>query len=129
MHRTTERQEPQYWAKLNEIFKTKAAKIDPTHLIGGTDGGVELGTCKVQLERVVWDDRVMTIATRLLDPEWSSTNAVAHITVGTASAEIKPKESNELLERWLKRNMEGVREAGIAGQVVLEGTVRGMISR
>ncbi|RMZ80364.1 hypothetical protein DV738_g2854, partial [Chaetothyriales sp. CBS 135597] len=63
-----------------------------------------LGLARVKLERVVWDDRIMAFVVRVLPTEsgelWPSANAITHVTVGTASPDVKPKESNELLARW-----------------------------
>lgn len=46
----------------------------------------------------------MAIVVRLHDDEdkWTSTNRVAHITVGTRDDSVKPKESNDLLAKWLE---------------------------
>ena len=94
-----------------------------------------LGTCRVQLERVVWDDRVMCIVVRLLDAQekgYPLTNAVAHITVGTANQNIKPKESNDLLATWLEKGSgeeSGIGELPIEKKVVLEGTVKAVKQR
>ncbi|RMD41125.1 hypothetical protein DV735_g3978, partial [Chaetothyriales sp. CBS 134920] len=63
-----------------------------------------LGLARVKLERLVWDDHIMAFVVRVLPTEtgelWPSANAITHITVGTASPKVKPKESNELLARW-----------------------------
>lgn len=76
MHRASEAQEPDYWRKLNEVWKEKAAQKALGAFTGGTDGGVEMGSARVQLERVVWDGRVMAVVVRMLDVEWRSVNAV-----------------------------------------------------
>ena len=124
-----------YWKKLSDLFWNKA----------GTEPGVapptlpELARCQVQLERVVWDNRVMCFVVRLVgDPidvpdgklEFTSVNPVAHVTVGTASKDIKPVESNGLLQRWLNEGSgQGVQEMMVKGSVVLGGTVKGVLSR
>ena len=60
---------------------------------------------KVKLDKVVWDGRLMAIAVNL-DEEFVGgkglpcANEVPHITVGTKSPIIKPKESNNLLVMW-----------------------------
>lgn len=77
MHRASESQEPEYWRKLNDIWKEKASQQVSSALPGGTDGGVDMGTTRVQLERVVWDGRVMAIVVRMLDVEWRSVNPVS----------------------------------------------------
>ncbi len=61
-----------------------------------------------------------------------SVNAVPHITVGTRGDEVKPKESNDLLKRWLEVGSgedSGIGEAVIEGNVVLKGEVQGVLSR
>lgn len=90
-----------------------------------------LGSCNVLLERVVWDDRIMAIVVRLMDENWECTNTVAHVTVGTRDPSVKPKESNDLLQRWLKVGSEGtgIGEAAVEGRVVIEGVVKGVLSR
>lgn len=94
-----------------------------------------LGNCRVQLERAVWDGRVLCIVVRLLDAEqqgFRTVNEVAHMTVGTASAEIKPVESNALLKRWLLEGSgydTGIGEAVVEGGVVLLGEVKGVMGR
>jgi tRNA ligase len=92
----------------------------------------ELETCRVVLERIVWDSRVMAIVTRLLDAQekgLGTTNEIAHITVGTADQTIKPKESNDLLHTWLSGGSEeatGISELEIKGNIVIDGSVRGV---
>ncbi len=85
------------------------------------------------MERLVWNDRVMAFVVRLNPVDgnetFTSTNAVAHITVGTASADIKPVESNTLLSRWLEGGDESIREIMVGGNVELEGVVRGILQR
>ena len=89
-----------------------------------------LGKCRVRLEKVVWDDRVMTIVARLLDEGWESVNEVQHVTVGTASENIKPKESNDLLAKWLgeKGNVR-VLDVDLGEVVEVPGEVRAVLSR
>ena len=63
---------------------------------------------------------------------FACTNKVPHITVGTVSKDIKPKESNDLLERWLavgSGTEEGIWEEKLHGTVVLEGSVKAVLAR
>ena len=84
-----------------------------------------LGKCRVRLERVIWDDRLMCIVARILDEGWETCNAIPHVTVGTASVGIKPKESNDLLQKWHETGtVDGVTELDIGSHVELFGTVR-----
>ncbi|KZF18830.1 tRNA ligase [Xylona heveae TC161] len=94
-----------------------------------------LATCRVQLERLVWDNRVMCIVARLpdaADSGWHTVNPVAHVTVGTASQDIKPKESNDLLQAWLQNGNgehSGISELAIPGQIILHGDVHASLQR
>jgi tRNA ligase len=57
---------------------------------------------------------------------------VAHITVGTRDDGVKPKESNELLARWLEQGSgegTGIGELVIEGSPLVEGEVMGVLSR
>ena len=104
MHKASIASNPELWSHLTSLHSNavseSATQNNPTF-------DPLLGKCRIRLERVIWDHRVMCIVTRLLDPGWESANAIPHITVGTASADIKPKESNDLLQRWMERGTEG----------------------
>lgn len=74
----------------------------------------------------------MAIVVRLVDEGWECINPVVHITVGTRGDEVKPKESNDLLRRWLEvgsGDESGIGEVAIEGRIVLDGFVRGILSR
>lgn len=74
----------------------------------------------------------MCIVVRLLDEGWETTNAMAHITVGTKGPEVKPKESNDLLAKWIQTGSggeTGIGELQIPGAKVLKGTVKAELSR
>ena len=94
-----------------------------------------LGPARLRLERLVWDDRVMALVIRILPTDsgitWPCANDIPHITVGTAKADIKPMESNELLARWMAGGSEGgkIMEKEIPGMKVLDGTVRAVLRR
>ncbi|RFU36014.1 hypothetical protein B7463_g403, partial [Scytalidium lignicola] len=120
IHRASGSQRPELWQKYNELWAEAGSAEN------------KLGDCKVQLERVVWDNRVMAIVARLVDAEWECVNEVAHVTVGTSSTDIKPKESNDLLKRWLEvgsGNDTGTNELLVEGQPIIHGTVKGVLSR
>ncbi|KAL2756470.1 hypothetical protein ACRALDRAFT_1033855 [Sodiomyces alcalophilus JCM 7366] len=123
MHRASAKAHPELWERYSKMHADlEAANPDATEL-------PPLGTCGVELERVVFDDRVMAIVVRLHDPNWVCVNAVAHITVGTREDSIKPKESNDLLARWLENGIgAGIQEV-VLGKEALEGTVRAVLSR
>lgn len=132
-----------YWEKLVKLNDSIQAT---TSNAGAWEP--ELGSCAVHLERVVWDERVMCFVVRLNGTAtiqtstdsgnateevlFETVNPVAHVTIGTASAQIKPKESNDLLQRWLNAGSggdTGIGEASVKGNVVLEGSVRGVLGR
>jgi len=120
IHRASSKTHPDLWAKYSDI-----------HALAGHAEN-KLGDCKVLLERIVWDDRIMAIVARLVDEEWECTNEVAHVTVGTRGPEVKPKESNDLLKRWLSQGSgdeSGIGEVVIDGRQVINGTVKGVLSR
>jgi tRNA ligase len=74
----------------------------------------------------------MAIVARLVDDGWECVNQVVHITVGTRGDDVKPKESNDLLRRWIEVGSgddSGIGEVAIEGRVVVDGTVKGILSR
>lgn len=74
----------------------------------------------------------MCIVVRLLDHGWESSNATTHVTVGTAAPEIKPKESNDLLAKWLEHGAggeTGISELEVVGHMELEGSVKAVMQR
>ena len=123
IHRASIPSHPELWQRLSSLHAnavTQAAQTaNPTF-------DPVLGNCRVRLERVVWDNRIMCVVARLLDEGWESVNEVAHVTIGTAREGIKPKESNELLKRWLVEE-EGVREKEVEGFVEVQGEIRAVM--
>lgn len=74
----------------------------------------------------------MAIVVRVIDENWESVNAIPHITVGTRDDLVKPKESNDLLKRWLEvgsGDESGIGELVIEGPIILKGDVHGVLSR
>jgi tRNA ligase len=141
IHRASASQNQTYWDKLMKLYET----VQKT---GSRDGAwePELGKCNVHLERIVWDDRLMCFVVRLdgsstlqidgeagtttEDLQFSTVNLIAHVTVGTADAQIKPMESNALLQRWVNHGSgDGINELSVKGHVVLEGSIRGVLGR
>jgi tRNA ligase len=139
MHRAGSKENPDLWQRYTFLQETDGA-IHP-------DG--KLGDLEVQLERVVYDDRVMAVVVRLVPspedaninadtpglparPKWECVNRVAHITIGTRDDGVKPKESNELLARWLEKGSgeeTKIKDLLIEGKPMLKGVVRGVLSR
>jgi tRNA ligase len=139
MHRASTSAHPAYWDKL---IKLHEASQHTNTAPGSWDP--ELGKCAVYMERVIWDDRLMCFVIRLNGSStvetgtsteelvFASVNPVAHVTIGTASPDIKPKESNDLLQRWLSQGsggQTGIGEIAIKGNVELMGSVRGVLGR
>jgi tRNA ligase len=82
----------------------------------------------------VFDDRIMAIVVRLADQndQWQCVNRVAHITVGTRDDSVKPKESNDLLGRWLEvgSSLETkIGEVVFEERPTLKGTVAPVLSK
>jgi tRNA ligase len=140
MHRVSAKEHPDLWQRYTFLSDT----------VGATSPDGKLGDLKVQLERVVYDDRIMAVVVRLVPaspedeninagtpgapakPKWECVNRVAHITVGTRDDGVKPKESNELLARWLEQGSgegTGIGELVIEGSPLVEGEVMGVLSR
>lgn len=137
VHRASSGTEPDKWSRYVDQYvqgltttKKENKQKEPS-----------LGTTRIRLERLVWDDRVMAFVVRILpsergeeingDGSWPTANATPHITVGTASADIKPKESSDLLCRWLEGN--GSRgtiwEKEVPDMKILEGSVRAVMQK
>jgi tRNA ligase len=77
----------------------------------------------------------MAMVVRLVDEEgkWECVNRIAHITVGTRDESVKPKESNDLLAKWLEEGTGGegskIKEVVFEEKPMLNGVVRGVVSR
>ncbi|KAK4103473.1 hypothetical protein N658DRAFT_493953 [Parathielavia hyrcaniae] len=139
MHRASAKEHPELWQRYTFLHDTDGA----IHADG------RLGELQVQLERVVFDDRVMAIVVRLVPagpeddnvnpggsggdgPKWECVNRVSHVTVGTRDGGVKPKESNDLLARWLVQGSgeaTGIGELLIEGKPMVKGVVRGVLSK
>ena len=133
IHRAAAAQHPDQWSLLSDINAKASA---PTEQQAFSLPEPKLGDCKVRLERLVWNDRIMAFVVRLNSGEgselqWETVNPIAHITVGTASQNIKPVESNSMLEKWIREGSgeNGISELVINGVVELEGTVKGVLQR
>jgi tRNA ligase len=139
IHRASSSQNPEIWEKYSNDYLqaiTAAGTKENKQL------NPSLGPARVRLERVVWDERVMGIVVRIMPSEeyhpgsgtdWPCANAIPHITIGTISPDVKPKETNDLLARWMEGNEEGngpkIWEKEIPGMKVLEGTVKAVMQR
>ncbi|KAF6834501.1 fungal tRNA ligase/adenylyltransferase [Colletotrichum musicola] len=130
MHRASQKENPEQW----QAYSTIHAAAEKEAEAQGATTIPPLGECDVELERVVFDDRIMAIVVRLVDPSecWKCMNHIAHITVGTRDDNVKPKESNDLLARWLEAgtgDATGICEVVFDNKPSLNGTVRSVLSR
>lgn len=129
MHRASQSEHPELWQR----YATVTAEAEAIHDGMIPDSGLD--ECEVVLERVVHDDRLMAIVVRLNDPEdkWHCVNKVAHITVGTRDNNVKPKESNDLLAKWLADGAGGegsaIRDVGFEGRPSVKGVVKPVMQR
>lgn len=126
MHRASSKEHPELW----EHYSKLTSEAEAANGVPDSD----LGEVEVVLERVVFDDRIMAIVVRLNDPEnkWHCVNKVAHITVGTRDDNVKPKESNDLLRRWLADGAgehSKIKDVGFDGRPSLKGVVKPVRSR
>lgn len=139
IHKASASQNAQYWEQLSQTHQQIFAPAWATaKASGAAPPEPELGICQVQIERLVWDNRIMCFVVRLVNgssessQKFETVNKMAHVTVGTSSPAVKPKESNDVLARWLESGSggeTGIWEEKIAGNVVLEGSVRGVLSK
>jgi len=137
IHRASSGVEPDIWTKYTDQYvqaltttKKENKQKEPS-----------LGAARIRLERLVWDNRVMAFVVRILpserpqgtsgDASWPCANATPHITIGTANPDIKAKESNDLLRRWLEGDESRGRiwEREVPEMKILEGTVRGVMQK
>ncbi|KAL5615681.1 hypothetical protein BROUX41_005713 [Berkeleyomyces rouxiae] len=123
LHRAGAKEHPELWQKYKGLFEKNYKASGEASI---------LGTSKVLLERVVFNDKIMAIVVRLHDPTrtWVCTNRVAHITVGTYDNNTKPRESNDLLAQWLEGGTsETIKEIILEDKPEIEGVVMGMSGR
>jgi tRNA ligase len=137
IHRASSGAEPGIWSKYVDQYVQVLTTVKKEN----KQKEPNLGPARLRLERLVWDDRVMALVVRILPSErhqgtneegnWPCANATPHITIGTASQDIKSKESNELLRRWLEGDESQGRiwEKEIPEMKILEGTVRAVMQR
>ncbi|PGH27397.1 hypothetical protein AJ80_00875 [Polytolypa hystricis UAMH7299] len=149
IHRASSKDEPKLWSHyLNLYTSALQQQIDTSgHFTNHTP---TLGPARIRIERLVWDARIMTFVVRILPREaatqrpgavpgnvddatpWPCANEIAHITVGTVAPEVKPKESNDLLKRWLEEGAtpeNGIYEVEIPTVKVVEGQVGEVMRR
>jgi tRNA ligase len=139
IHRASKKDKPEIWENLATRFIETQTKNPVQNPIQNPP---TLGSARVRIERLVWDNRIMAFVARILPAEdvetgsgvaeWPCGNAIPHITVGTAAPEVKPKESNDLLQRWVEVGSggnTGIFEAEVEGVKVVDGVVGLVMSR
>ncbi|KIX04976.1 uncharacterized protein Z518_05848 [Rhinocladiella mackenziei CBS 650.93] len=132
VHRASAAQHPEIWQMYTEAYQKAVTNKDFRDKSQLTPG---LGPARVKLERLVWDDRIMAFVVRIYPATegsiWLSANAITHVTVGTAKADIKPVESNGLLARWESGDESGggIQDKEVPGGVILEGNVKAVFQR
>ena len=137
IHRASSRSNPGVWARyIDQYLEAITGNKDES---SGKEA--KLGGARLQLERAVWDKRVMSIVVRVLPltspqptddgDQWPCVNDVPHITIGTASPDIKPKESNDVLRRWLAGDQSQGRiwEKVLPEMKILEAAVRPVMQK
>ena len=128
IHRASVTSHPELWSHLTDLHAKALTEVSKNPSAQTPDP--LLGNCRIRLERIVWDDRVMCIVVRLLDEGWETANPIAHITIGTAYQDIKPKESNDLLQRWMENGSQtGIADLGVAGHVEVPGSVKAVMQQ
>ncbi|KAJ5158996.1 tRNA ligase phosphodiesterase [Penicillium coprophilum] len=143
IHRASKKDNPETWNYLTTRYIDTQTKTPVSNPIQHPP---TLGSARVRIERLVWDNRIMAFVARILPAEgaeaegaqasgaaeWPCANPIAHITVGTASPDVKPKESNDLLQRWVEVGSggnTGIFEAEVEGVKVVDGVVGLVMSR
>lgn len=145
IHRASSQAHPDIWKRYTDLYIAKMKEInDPTVKTPN------LAPARIRIERLVWDSRIMAFVVRILPPQdapppiedgddggdvnttWPCANDIPHITVGTVSPNVKPKESNDLLKRWLEvgsGEKTGIWEAEVPNIKVLDAWVGEVLSR
>ncbi|BDD55109.1 hypothetical protein MPDQ_000678 [Monascus purpureus] len=137
IHRASKQDRPEIWSQyineylhaMNQQQQDEKKQITPP-----------LGPARVRLERLIWNNRIMAFVARIMPrnddsttgSDWPCANPIPHVTVGTASADIKPKESNDLLKQWLEVGSggdTGIWESEVPGVRVVQGVVTEVLMR
>lgn len=145
IHRSQSQEHADIWKYYTDRYVQRMNERAP----GDPTTSPKLAHARVRVERLIWNDDIMAFVVRLLpdttsgeeqdenndnrgNGPWPCVNAVPHITVGTARPEVKPKESNDLLQQWLQSGSgpgTGLYEAEIPGYQVLEGEIYHVMKR
>ncbi|KAI5291876.1 hypothetical protein KEM52_000052, partial [Ascosphaera acerosa] len=144
IHQSAKKEKAEVWQQYCDQLRSQLAAdaAGPQHPTDAQSAAAHppaLGKARVKLEKVVWDDCLMCFTAQVLpytadgsdEPSestaWPCANAVAHVTVGTVSPDIKPRESNDLLQRFLQAESEtehsGIQHLDVPERTILDGTV------
>lgn len=141
IHRASKTEHADLWDNYTKAYVDKLDRqnqdSNPSTLSSTTP---TLAPARVRLERLIWNNRLMTFVVRILPTDnandgsagWPCANAIPHVTVGTASPQIKPKESNDLLAQWLQVGSggnTGIWEVEVPDVKVIQGSVGVVLSR
>lgn len=114
VHRANANTNPQVW----EAYEKRLAER--------SERG-NMGVVNVTLEKIVWDGRLMAIAVSIPDQSIGTSNLVNHITLGTSSPAVKPKESNDMLKAW--KDGKQMQELALPDGTVVEGVIKAIEAR
>jgi tRNA ligase len=133
IHRASKDEQSAIW---NRYTKQYIDTLTANPVADAMQNPPKLGLARVRLERLVWDTRIMAFVVRILpfndqiegsgQADFPCANTIPHVTVGTVAPSVKPKESNDLLKRWLELGSggdTGIFEAEVPGVKVVEGTI------
>ncbi|EED24011.1 tRNA ligase [Talaromyces stipitatus ATCC 10500] len=144
IHRAHSKEQPQIWEQYTDLYISRMNERVSQCL--PINPPTKLADARVRVERLVWNDAIMAFVVRILASDeknttngqeklpssWPCVNTVPHITVGTANPEVKPKQSNDLLQKWLQVGSggdTGIWEVEVPGVKVLEGSVLPVMMR
>lgn len=138
IHRASKEEHRAIWQKYTNKY---IDSLTHTPIEDPIQSPPKLGLARVRLERLVWDEKLLAFVVRILpnnteadyagsgpgsEDEYPCANPIPHVTVGTVSPDVKPKESNDLLARWVQvgpGEETGIFEKEVKGVKVVEGTV------
>jgi tRNA ligase len=113
-HRANFKTYPQVW----EAYEKRLA---------GCLGRGNMGVTKVMLEKIIWNGKLMAITVSIPDQSIVTSNLVNHITLGTSSSAVKPKESNDMLKAW--KDGDQMHELALPDGTVVEGVIKAVEAR
>lgn len=146
IHRAHSKECPQIWEQYTDLYIKRMNERVAEGL--PISPPTKLADTRVRVERLIWNDEIMAFVVRILSatstdvdhtqemtsvsPSWACVNPVPHITVGTANSDVKPKQSNDLLQKWLQVGSggdTGIWEAEVPGVKVLDGSILPVMMR